>query len=224
MRKVNELQHIANAITPYAVYFHSERSSWLTKEYLNTKLAGTKVYFEARATLDESISVQAPELRAKRQRLWDITLATQDFLRGYLHVAENVGISDNAFSSTRHTIEKATTALTAIDNFISKANVAVPYIDIAKLQVDLASALGDYTSAKGVYDTAVAQLEAEKQEFLQREDQLDDLYYDVTNAIEGALHEDRDILLVLMPWRARKSTIATAETVDATATATVVAS
>ena len=35
---------------------------------------------------------------------------------------------------------------------------------------------------------------------------MDDLYHDVINTLEGALHEDRDVLIKIMPWPERKQT------------------
>ena len=35
---------------------------------------------------------------------------------------------------------------------------------------------------------------------------MDDLYHDTINTLEGALHEDRDVLIKIMPWPERKQT------------------
>ena len=85
-----------------------------------------------------------------------------------------------------------------------KSEPPVHFIDWSGFKSALALAITEYLKEKADYSALKDSLEAEKQEFLQKEDEVDDLYHDTINTLEGALHEDRDVLVKIMPWRERK--------------------
>ena len=85
-----------------------------------------------------------------------------------------------------------------------KSEPPVHFIDWPGFKSALALAITDYLKEKADYTALKDSLEAEKQQFLQKEEDVDDLYHDVINTLEGALHEDRDVLVKIMPWPERK--------------------
>ena len=87
-----------------------------------------------------------------------------------------------------------------------KSEPPVHFIDWPGFKSALALTRTDYLKEKADYTALKDSLEAEKQQFRQKEEDVDDLYHDVINTLEGALHEDRDVLIKIMPGRGRKQT------------------
>nr|VFK26442.1 MAG: hypothetical protein BECKLPF1236A_GA0070988_105292 [Candidatus Kentron sp. LPFa] len=94
--------------------------------------------------------------------------------------------------------------MTAIKQSVRKSESPVHFIDWSGFKSALELARTEYLQEKADYTALKDTLEAAKQQFLQKEADVDDFYHDTINTLEGALHEDRDVLLKIMPWRERK--------------------
>ena len=206
IRKLNCLEAIKQNLPPYELYFKSERTNWLTPAYLEKKLAGTRQYFDSQAQLGQSFSKKTLLLRQKRHQLEDLTRAGHDLVRATLHLEENEVLESTAFHKERFIEAKSQVLLTAIEQLVLKSESPVHFIDWPGFKSALALTRTDYLKEKADYTALKDSLEAEKQQFLQKEDEVDDLYHDTINTLEGALHEDRDVLVKIMPWRERKQT------------------
>ena len=86
-----------------------------------------------------------------------------------------------------------------------KSEPPVHFIDWPGFKSALELARTDYLKEKADYTTLKDSLEAEKQQFRQKEADVDDLYHDLINTLEEALHEDRDVLIKIMPGREQAS-------------------
>jgi hypothetical protein len=202
--KIHQLESIAENLDTYKSHFETERYSWFTSEYLAKKLSGAQEYFDSREELQREVSILAIDFRTKRETMEDFTRGTIDILRGYLHFTPNEQLEQTAFVKKVDTYERGQRALLGIEQFFVSGSEQSEFIEFKALSTALKVALNAYNDEKQHYSQLKSKLEQEKQDFLQREDDLDDLYHDVINAIEGALHEDREILLKLMPWRKKK--------------------
>jgi hypothetical protein len=203
--KIHQLENIATNLDTYKSYFETERYGWFTPEYLGEKLSGAQEYFDSQEQLKREVSLLAIDFRKKREVMEDFTRGTIDLLRGHLHFTPNEQLEQLAFVKNVDTYERGQQALLGIEQFLLSGSEPRCFINFKALSTALGGALTDYKDEKQRYLVLKSKLEQEKQEFLQREDDLDDLYHDVINAIEGALHEDRDVLLKLMPWRKKKT-------------------
>jgi hypothetical protein len=203
--KIHQLENIATNLDTYKSHFETERYGWFTPEYLGEKLSGAQEYFDSQEQLKREVSLLAIDFRKKRETMEDCTRGSIDLLRGYLHFTPNDKLEQLAFVRNVNTYERGQQALLGIKELLASDTETNSFIDFQALSTALETALTAYDDEKQRYAELKSKLEQEKQDFLQREDDLDDLYHDVINAIEGALHEDREILLKLMPWRKKKA-------------------
>jgi hypothetical protein len=204
IRKIKKLENIIDTLPAYQMHFAEQRYDWVKPEYLNEKIKNADEYFTNCEQIDTELSTITPDLRQKREKLEDLTRSAKYLLKSYLISHQNEELEKIAFPKTRQIEDKSKGIIHAIEQFIPTAEKSVDFVDWAKLKEELSSVLEAYTTQKAKYDDLKTNIEVEKQELLQKEDEIDDFYHEVVNTIEGVLHEDRDVLLKLMPWRVRK--------------------
>jgi hypothetical protein len=201
IRRIDRIEQIITALPPYQLYFSAERYDWVNQEYLTPKMTGVREYFSSRNQLARELDVLTLNLRQKRSDLEDFVRTVVFLVRGYANLHPSDGLNE-VISNQNHQIDqKSVLLLEKIDDLILKSNSPYGLTDFGVVKSELELKLNDYSSEKTQYDQLKTKMETEKQEFLQKEDEVDDLYHDLINAVEAALHEDRDILLKIMPWR-----------------------
>ena len=214
--KINKIKNIIATLPAYQTHFANKRYDWVTQEYLNEKIKDAEAYFTNCEQISTELSTITPDLRQKREKLEDLTRSARYLLKAYLVLHPNEELEKIAFPKSYKLEDKSSSVIHGIEQFIPKTEELTAFVGWTQLKAAMTSALEDYTSQKAKYDQLKTNIEVEKQELLQKEDQIDDFYHEVINTIEGVLHEDRDVLVKLMPWRVRK-TNSTQENVETNA-------
>jgi hypothetical protein len=216
IKKIKRIKSIIDALPAYQTYFANQRYDWVKPEYISEKIKNADTYFANCEQISTEISTITPNFRQKREELEDLTRSARYFIKSYLITHPNEELEKVAFPKSRDIEDRSKGVIHAIEQFITQTGELVDFVDWTKLKESLNSALTDYIAQKTKYEDLKTSIEAEKQEFLQKEDEIDDFYHEMINTIEGVLHEDRDILLKLMPWRVRKSNTTQENTEDNT--------
>ena len=204
--KINQIEHIISVLPQYQSYFSAERHDWITPAYLQDKIKDERAFFETRQHLEEELSEFTAQKRKTKDHLETLTSSARYLLKAYLRVTHDDAIENIAFAKSSTLTERSGNTISGVAAILqNNPTPLVNFTDFKALKADLDVADQAFRAAKSKCDLALADLEKEKAEFMNRENDLEDLYHDLINAIEGVCHDDRDVLLKFMPWRVRSS-------------------
>ena len=207
IRKTRRIVTIIGALGQYQSYFPKEMYPWVNPSDLQEKIAGAEEFFSQREQLDGEVDNLTLSVREKRADLEKMVRTAKYLMRGYYTFYKlSVPEVEVDYKDVRDASTKGEVALQHLQDIQDRiVNMPFTFLNLDALKSELEDAKNSYEGEKVKYDHAKESLDSKKVEFLDKEDDIDDLYHQLVNVIEGVLHEHRHILLQLMPWRERKS-------------------
>lgn len=220
-QKVTRLKQIADKLPGYAATLAASPHSWLTPAYVAEHLAPAEAATAAYAASEAAVATLSGQTTTARSKLQ--TLATgAGFAVHALQVWQAAALSSLPAVSFGHDLEVKTRLLIDfLGSALAQTAAAADFLDCAKVKSALEAALATYQDLASQLGAAEKALQAAKTPLAEQLDTIDDLYYNVANALEGLFHEDRTALVDLMPWRARRSVSVVGVASVETGTATV---
>ncbi len=208
IKEINHLSHIQKMLPTHG-QFIPERQKWI-KTALTNGLPGMLEFFETQKDLDEQEESLVLEKRAASDHLTRLVRSYTYLGKGicYFHQKDDLVKELEYDRNLLKRAEKLHTWVSANETTLA---------DVSQINdSNLAIAIKVYRDAKAAILDIHQKIDASKEEFLKKEDEIDDLYHEVTNALEGIFHEDREIMLVFMPWKERKTHKTTADQTENT--------
>jgi len=199
--QIHRLQHIQKQLQEQSSRsLIPQRYDWIESR-LAEILPGAADFFQSQEALDradQKLLATKKELNSTVRRLSAGYLL---LCRGVIKLAGSEKDVEK-FSSGQDVIQRARSLTAWIEG---QSEHFQSLIDARLIDTQL---LDGKSSALHACKVEIAKIASEKDatsaDFLKREDEIDDLYHEISNVLEGLFHEDEGLLKIFLPHRGRR--------------------
>ena len=201
---LHRIQQVADRIDNFKDLFDPKRYAWLNKTALLAEIAGAEEKITEREDIDKELDDLKAARRIAKSKLYTALRIWAYAIKIALELTDSKDLRLELIFTDRNIVEKARKMLAGYEKNQSLAE-KVKAVDLKSLALGLSEAKDKFSSLESEYLGKKDTFDNKTQEFLELEDKIEDLYYEVVNALEGALHENREELLILAPWKKRRA-------------------
>ena len=210
---LHRIQQVADRIDNFQNLFDPRRYTWLNKTALLAEIAGAEEKITERGYIDQEIDYLKQRRRGAKGKLYTALRVWAYAIKIALELSDSKGLRLELIFTDQNIVKKARKMLAGYEKNQSLAE-KVPEVDLKTLAHALSEAKDNFASLESEYLGKKDTFDTKTQEFLELEDKIEDLYYEMVNALEGVLHEHREELLILAPWKKRKASVPEEEIVN----------
>ena len=201
-RALNRIRQVAARVDDFKIHLDSQRYSWLNKENLTKEVDGFEAKFLQKNKTEDSLEGEKVKLIQKKQELYRWNRIWIYLMNIVLETTGQKNLRPELIFADPDILIKAQNMIRGV----KKNNLlkSVPEIDLENLLKKFESVVMEYSKINSNFLKFKEGVETETQKFLDCEEGIMDLYFSVVNALEGALHNHKDELLVLCPWKKKR--------------------
>ena len=202
LNDIERLKTVQINLPKYQHLLDTEIYSWLTPDYLNKKIHAFEAEISKQTNLESASKALCEKRRNAKKDLYRQSRVFAYVIRAAIAFFEEEEYLDDFFVSSTGINERVKKLLEGAE----KHKDEIAGVDTINLQVFLdnlnsASKALLETEQELIRSKEVAQENERK--LIETADQVDDLYHSVVNALEGAFHDNREVLTSICSWKKR---------------------